>query len=40
MRTRTHSHLSEWAALVGEKLPEELATDADGRNDLDEPKEG
>lgn len=40
MRTRTHGHLSEWAALVGAELPEEFAGDAVGSDDLEEFREG
>lgn len=39
MRTRTHGHLSEWAALVGAELPEEFTGDAVGADDLDDLRE-
>ncbi|MFB6172034.1 MAG: hypothetical protein ABEJ23_05825 [Haloarculaceae archaeon] len=34
MRTCTHGHLSEWAALVGEELPDDLGGDAVGPDEL------
>lgn len=36
MRTRTHGHLSEWAALVGAELPEEFTGETVGSGDLDD----